>query len=438
MHTPCRRSGGPYGLLMSVLIVASISVSNVRSQQEALGDDAGRLLFAHVIYRHGDRTPIEPYPNDPWKDPSYWTTGWGQLTNAGKMRHLMLGHWIRQRYSSLLGETYTNNEIYVRSTDVDRTLMSAESNLAGLYPPTGKDQWDPAIQWQPIPVHTVPESLDEVLAAKKSCPAYDYALKKYKQSDEFQAYNKSLTPVYEYLTAHSGRRVDSLTSAQNIYSCMHIEDLNNFTLPEWTKQVYPEPLRAISARSFATKTNTPQLARLKTGPLIKEMLQRFQSKANNSLKPNRTVWVYSAHDTTVANVLNTLRLFDVHNPPFAACILLELRRSPSGGEPYVSVYYKNTTQEPEPMDIPNCGKRCPLSQMFKVYGEILPDNWQRECEVSILSLTYVEADMTSPTSVIGIVFLAMVGVLVIALAMGAYIRRRRGYYNDKWYLRIDG
>lgn len=258
MHTIHRSSNGPHHLLMSVLIVASMSVSFVRAQQEAISED-GKLLFAHVIFRHGDRTPIDPYPNDPWKDPSHWSTGWGQLTNAGKMRHLMLGNWLRQRYSSILSETYTNNEIYVRSTDVDRTLMSAESNLAGLYPPTGKDQWDPAIQWQPIPVHTVPESMDEVLAAKKSCPAFDYALKKYKQSDEFAQYNKSLLPLYEYATAHSGRRIDSLTSAQNLYSCLHIEELNNFTLPEWTQKIYPEPLRSISARSFATKTSTPKM-----------------------------------------------------------------------------------------------------------------------------------------------------------------------------------
>lgn len=423
--------------LLLLLIVASLYVSHVESQQGGSAEE-GQLLFAHVIYRHGDRTPIDPYPNDPWKDPSHWSTGWGQLTNLGKFRHLQLGNWLRKRYSSLLSETYTNDEIYVRSTDVDRTLMSAESNLAGLYPPMGKDRWDPNIQWQPIPVHTVPESMDEVLAAKKSCPAFDYALKKYKHSDEYQAYNKSLEPVYEYVSANAGRKVDSLTTVQNIYSCLHIEEVNNFTLPEWTKKVYPEPLRSISARSFATKTITPVLARLKTGPLIQEMLQRFRNKDKNTLKPNRTVWVYSAHDTTIANVLNTLRLFDLHNPPFASCVMLELRKSTSGDEPYVSVYYKNTTEEPEPMSIPNCGKRCPLSKMFTVYRDILPENWQRECEVSILSLTYVEADMNSSTSAIGIAFLIMVSVLVVALGMGAYIRRRRSYHNDRWYLRIDG
>lgn len=422
-------------LLISVLIATLLSALHVRAQQEV--QDEGELIFAHVLFRHGDRTPIDPYPNDPWKDPSHWTTGWGQLTNAGKHRHLELGRWLRNRYSALLSSTYTNNEVYVRSTDVDRTLMSAESNLAGLYPPVGSDVWDSTIQWQPIPVHTVPEEQDEVLAAKKSCPAFDYALKKYKQSDEFQAYNKSLEEVYKHITTHSGRKADSLTTAQNIYSCLHIEELNNFTLPEWTKQVYPEPLSTISANSFATKTNTPLLARLKTGPLVKEILQRFKSKTQKKLKPNRSLWVYSAHDTTVANLLNALRLFEIHNPPFAACVLIELRQ-PTSGEAYVSVFYKNTSAEPEPMNIPNCGMRCPLSQTFKVYEDILPENWERECQVSFLSLTYVEADIRSSTSLIGIMFLTTVAILVMLLALTVYRRRRSGYHNDKWYLRIDG
>lgn len=422
--------------LLPLLLVSLVGLHLASSQAP---EDNDKLLFAHVLFRHGDRTPIDPYPNDPWKDPSHWTAGWGQLTNAGKHRHLELGRYLRKRYASLLGDTYTNNEIYVRSTDVDRTLMSAESNLAGLYPPVGPDQWDPVIQWQPIPVHTVPEELDEVLAAKKPCAAFDLELKKYKHTDEFQAYNKSLEPVYEYVTEHSGRVVDSLTTAQNLYSCLHIEELNNFTLPEWTKKVYPEPLRSISARSFATKTNTPLMARLKAGPLVKEILERFRAKASGKLRPDRSVWVYSAHDTTVANLLNALRLFDLHNPPFAACVLLELRQPKSGGEPYVSVYYKNSSADPILLDIPDCDQRCPLGLTFKVYEDILPDNWKRECQVSFLSLTYVEADVGTSGGMIGLVVVASVAVLgLVIVLLTLYRRRRGGYHNDKWYLRIDG
>lgn len=53
-------------------------------------------------------------------------------------------------------------QIYVQSTDCDQTLMSAQASLAGLYPLTQGQIWNPRILWQPIPVHTVPLSHDNV------------------------------------------------------------------------------------------------------------------------------------------------------------------------------------------------------------------------------------------------------------------------------------
>ena len=86
----------------------------------------------------------------------------------GKERHYELGQWLRKRYSGFLNDQYNVDEIYVRSTDVDRTLMSAESNLAGLYPPVKR--WNADINWQPIPVHTVPQSEDALLSSHAECP----------------------------------------------------------------------------------------------------------------------------------------------------------------------------------------------------------------------------------------------------------------------------
>lgn len=45
--------------------------------------------------------------------------------------------------------------------------MSAEANLAGLYPPEGQEMFNPNISWQPIPVHTVPESDERVSSSER-------------------------------------------------------------------------------------------------------------------------------------------------------------------------------------------------------------------------------------------------------------------------------
>lgn len=166
-------------------------------------------------------------------------------------------------------------------------------------------------------------------------------------------------------------------------------------MPEWTHSVFPGGDMAwIAARSFATKTATTQLARLKSGFLLKEMLQHFSDKAAGRLHPNRSVWAYSAHDTTVASLLDTLNLFDLHSPPYAACVMLELRIH--NGEPAVQVFYRNTTSPSQALPalvIPKCGTICPLSRMYELYAAVLPGEFEDECRVSMLTMTYAEADM---------------------------------------------
>jgi len=59
-------------------------------------------------------------------------------TQAGVRQLYQLGRLIKQRYTvehQLVHTNYTRDEVYVRSTDYDRTLMSALSLLSGLFPP---------------------------------------------------------------------------------------------------------------------------------------------------------------------------------------------------------------------------------------------------------------------------------------------------------------
>lgn len=70
-------------------------------------------------------------------------------------------------------------------------------------------------------------------------------------------------------------------------------------------------LERIAAFHHSMAAATPQLARLQSGFLIREMLERFSMKIKSTLKPDRSLWFYSAHETTMANLLNSLEMFEV-------------------------------------------------------------------------------------------------------------------------------
>ena len=84
-------------------------------------------------------------------------------SQIGKFHEFQLGMWFRQRYEHLLPDhPYRYDRILVNSSDVDRTIMSAELFLAGLDPPDATEMWNDKIYWQPVPVHTLPKPLDNV------------------------------------------------------------------------------------------------------------------------------------------------------------------------------------------------------------------------------------------------------------------------------------
>jgi lysosomal acid phosphatase len=76
--------------------------------------------------------------------------------------------------------------------------------------------------------------------------------------------------------------------------------LYNFTLPDWTDEVLPkfeQRLHDIAAFSFKMISFTDELKRLKGGPLLKELIQNFKNKSENSMDERRKFFMYSAHDT---------------------------------------------------------------------------------------------------------------------------------------------
>lgn len=87
----------------------------------------------------------------------------------------------------------------------------------------------------------------------------------------------------------------------------------NCRLPKWAEEATKPngTMEYIAKFDYKTYADTPQLARIKSGFLLKQILEHFSQKINATLQPNRTVWFYSGHDVTILNMLNSLGLFEV-------------------------------------------------------------------------------------------------------------------------------
>ena len=219
---------------MTLRLLAVISSLSLLPVSRSLDHSLDGLEQVHLLFRHGDRTPIAAYPTDPWRDYP-WPGGWGQLTKRGINRHFQLGQWLRQRYEGFLSTEYSREEIVIRSTDTDRTLMSALSNLAGLFPPDGNQTWSPSLAWQPIPVHTVPQEEDYLLSSHADCPRFTQLQEEIEKGEWMLRIYRNNQQLFEFISNKSGTNITDIVKLDYVYDSLLIESENNLTLPEWTK-----------------------------------------------------------------------------------------------------------------------------------------------------------------------------------------------------------
>lgn len=83
-----------------------------------------------------------------------------------------------------------------------------------------------------------------------------------------------------------------------------------FRIPDWAEEAIKEGIMEyISAFDFVLYAATPELARFASGFLFKEILEKFTQKINATLDPDRVLWLYSGHDYSITNALNSFGLY---------------------------------------------------------------------------------------------------------------------------------
>lgn len=89
-----------------------------------------------IVTRHGARSQSSPKPANSTIHFNAWDIYQGDHTQSGNRQHYLLGVKQRKTYvdSGFLSPTYNPKEFVILSTDFNRTIMSAYSEVLGYYP----------------------------------------------------------------------------------------------------------------------------------------------------------------------------------------------------------------------------------------------------------------------------------------------------------------
>ncbi|EDQ86262.1 uncharacterized protein MONBRDRAFT_33870 [Monosiga brevicollis MX1] len=391
----------------------------------------GELKLVQILFRHGDRTALRDLPGV--SQPSDWPEGYGQLTALGMQMHYNVGAYFRKRYIqdlSFIDAAYNHEQIVVRSTDADRTLMSAQAQLAGWFPVETSVLGPPDILWRPVPVHTRPVEDDLLLRSWSQgvCPRYDQLEANWNQTQGWHDKNNQIVDplacqavhlpadqnctVAQYLSALepisqiAPLDLDSLWQISDTLLCRR---MHNLSMPDYANhsdvgEASYSLLRSLEDWGMYAMFDSVPKRRLSGGPVLQELISNMQAALQDSSMPR--VFLYSGHDTNLAAVLEALQTdhFRARAPPYASCLIVELHVEDD--TPFVRIVFKNESAIDAPehpghtLTVKTCEHSdCPLSEFVKVMSPILPTDMTVDCQAATPSPTTRASSSTTTKNV---------------------------------------
>ncbi len=319
-----------------------------------------KLIFAIDLIRHGDRTPAKDLPQAPYD----WPQGLGQLTPKGMQQEYMLGLIMRKRYvdeNGLLPPSYNAETIRVRSSDYDRTLMSAESLLMGLYPlgtgpllPQSEQTALPA-GFQPIPIHTLPRDQDQLLVPDHDPKQFEEWAKKYVADNEWREKTAELQPQFARFSELSGMQITRLEHLIYLGDAIYIRQLYHLPLPQGMTEQEADTIMEAGRWAFTQIFKAPAMGQLTGQPLLQEIIANLKKASQGQTKLK---WMlFSGHDSTILSLMSAMQVPMETPPPYASNLNFALYETESGRKIVkVTLNGKNA-------QLPVCeGKVCTLSQ----------------------------------------------------------------------------
>ncbi|XP_033201853.1 venom acid phosphatase Acph-1 isoform X2 [Bombus vancouverensis nearcticus] len=331
------------------------------------------LELVQVLFRHGDRTPREKEisPVDYHNISIYEPWGLAQLTNEGKMREYRIGTMLKERYGKFLGDIYHPSDVYAYSTDHDRTKMSLQLVLAGLYHPTPLQTWNQNLSWMPIPIYYMPEKIDNILKPDLS-PLYMKTVDEVRNTEEILRRLLSYRDLFKLLSEKTGLNITTTYMAYELYNQLVAKQTMNHLLPEWYTEEVSKKLQDIVKIEYEIRSYTPLLKRLNGGVIIRRFIDNI--RINEKRDRPRKIYLYSGHEVNVAAVVRALNLTEPEIPPYGSAIIFEKLKDLNNKVYIRMLFWNGVTDELKVYKISECDEICPIEKYLNIVNDLLPSD----------------------------------------------------------------
>ncbi|XP_050355643.1 venom acid phosphatase Acph-1-like [Nymphalis io] len=366
------------------LIIAMLQFDLISSS--AITDFTGNreMVMAFVVNRHGERTPdLDELSLSDQKDKLLNLTyieGVEGLTNTGKRRAFQIGKFIRQRYGAqgygLLSGLYLQDEIALRSTDKERTKMTAQMAMAALYPPEVDQQWDEGLGkiWQPVPYTAVPLS-EDYLRYYSNCDRFNELMKQAKDeaiNQEFQQFKDLATIVKK----ETGRNfTEDPLLYETLFDLFKSQVSLGLDIPEWAKPLLPK-LGEAARLAYRLYFRYDEMKKIGGGVILNNFIQAA-SDISSGKPVKKRFRMFSAHDFNIGSMMEVTRVIrhEQSNPEYGSLFGLELYRSKSNGDfTVVAIYLPRAGESTaQSLHITGCESscHCSLDKFKEITNEFL-------------------------------------------------------------------
>jgi hypothetical protein len=225
--------------------------------------------------------------------------------------------------------------------------------MAGLYPAKHRTQKDDTVH------HTIYPDALENLVMHFDCPAIQTLKKEMRAEPPLRKRIEQSMPTFQKLHAiFDDKNHTDVDHFIAMFDTLQARNCNDMPLPSYNGlDVSATDLETVvSYEDFeceymwrAGSSKPRRFSQIASSHLLKEVFMRLEGDENDNIQQDAPsispkFYLYSAHDTTLLNMLGVLNSNDVRWPPYASNLLLELWRV--RGKAFVRVIYNGKVMTP--------------------------------------------------------------------------------------------